>query len=423
MKAKEIRSKKGITLVSLTIYIIVMLIVVSIVSTISLYFYNNVLNVDDDSQNLAEFNKFNMYFLEETKKAGNMVVSVETNGEGTSKKTSQIRFSNDEVYTFIKQDEAIYKGKARICENVKDCTFTTELVDGKEVVNVNLIIGNENEFNQTVEYVVSSSNAGTTETFKIGSYDDDKYDSKIENKQNTKFVFSPNGNSKYEKTLSTKISIQEGSTKIKTDTLKYIIKSDSTEPKENEFENANAFENGDEITEENRNGTYYVWAYGEDEKGNKIIQGSNPFKLDNTAPEITNIRATIGPVIRGTGSNISVNETVEGGSTVEIEVTGTDNSELSEIVYYIKEGNGDYTSSNIVGTTQISRTSITGVKNQEEITIPLADGTYTIKIELKDQAGNSSYIELTNIRVQTITEANYTVEHYTENLDGTYKLE
>ena len=108
MKAKN---EKGITLVSLTIYIIAMLVVVSIVTTISLFFYNNVINIDHDSQNLAEFNKFNMYFLEETKKAGNMVIEAPSG-------TNIIKFSNGATYTYIDDDDAIYKDKIRICENI-----------------------------------------------------------------------------------------------------------------------------------------------------------------------------------------------------------------------------------------------------------------------------------------------------------------
>lgn len=409
------KNEKGITLMSLTIYIIVMLIVVAIVSTISLFFYNNVLNVDDNSQNLAEFNKFNAYFLDDAKKAGNSVVSA------MGESSNQIKFSDGAIYKYVEADKAIYKGTSKVCDNVAECAFKTELIDGKEVITVDISIGNTSEFKQKIDYVVESSSAGAIETKEIGTYDSDTYDSKIEQAQSTNFVFTPNGNVKYKNILSTKISISEGTTKIKRDTLKYLIKNENTRPNEGDFESS--FEDGDDIEVENLNGTYYVWAYGKDEKNNTIMQGSDAFKLDNTAPEITRLNALIGETVTVDTSSprIPVNERVPGGSNIEIEVTGSDNSELAEIVYYIKEGNGDYPSQS-AGTTKISGVSVTKIKNQQELTIPLADGTYSIKIELKDEAENSSYIELTNIIVQTITEANYKVEHYKQKVDGTYEL-
>ena len=138
------KNKKGITLISLTIYIIVMLIVIGIITTIGIFFYQNVIQIDENSQNLAEFNKFNMYFLEEIKKKGNHIAQINENS---------VTFTSGETYTYIESDNAIYKNKMKICENIKKCIFTENSVNGKEGIRVYLEIGNKMEFSETIDYV------------------------------------------------------------------------------------------------------------------------------------------------------------------------------------------------------------------------------------------------------------------------------
>lgn len=62
------RSNRGVTTTSLIIYVIAMLIVIGLIATINSFFYSNVLNLEDSSSNISEINKFNMHFLQETKK-------------------------------------------------------------------------------------------------------------------------------------------------------------------------------------------------------------------------------------------------------------------------------------------------------------------------------------------------------------------
>ena len=59
------RKESGITLVSLTIYIIAFAVVIGIISVLTSFFYSNVVNLSDTGENSAEFTKFNMYFLED----------------------------------------------------------------------------------------------------------------------------------------------------------------------------------------------------------------------------------------------------------------------------------------------------------------------------------------------------------------------
>ena len=57
--------ENGITLISLTIYIIGMTIVVSIVAIISSYFYTNTKTLNESIDPMVEYTKFNSFFSDE----------------------------------------------------------------------------------------------------------------------------------------------------------------------------------------------------------------------------------------------------------------------------------------------------------------------------------------------------------------------
>lgn len=139
------KSQRGITLISLTIYVLVMVIVVAMITTISSFFYSNVTQVNEGGNNASEFSKFNMFFLEETKTKQNYANEVGENGE-------YIKFNNGNKYTF--QDNSIYKNNIKICENVIEAKFKYDYVGSKQIVTVFLKIGENSEFSKTVEYVM-----------------------------------------------------------------------------------------------------------------------------------------------------------------------------------------------------------------------------------------------------------------------------
>ena len=65
------KKEKGVTLISLTIYVVVMVLVIALIAVITSFFYNNVINIDKEAVELAELNKLNLYMIEETEEEGN----------------------------------------------------------------------------------------------------------------------------------------------------------------------------------------------------------------------------------------------------------------------------------------------------------------------------------------------------------------
>lgn len=136
-------SSKGVTTTSLIVYIIAMLIVIGIIATITSFFYTNVLNLEDSSQNVSEITKFNMYFLQETKRNNNIVKLNDTS----------ITFLTGNTFTF--QDNSIYFNNSRICENVNNLKFNVEEVNQKKVITVLITVGENLEYTKTTKFVMN----------------------------------------------------------------------------------------------------------------------------------------------------------------------------------------------------------------------------------------------------------------------------
>lgn len=125
------KSEKGITISSLIVYVIAITIIVSIMTVITNNFYKNINNSTVKLEPYTEFTKFNTYFTEEVNKNGVRVLDYGPN---------YIVFDNEVVYTFVEENKAIYMNKVKICKQITNCIFSTEINNGEEVINVEMII-------------------------------------------------------------------------------------------------------------------------------------------------------------------------------------------------------------------------------------------------------------------------------------------
>lgn len=137
------KSEKGITLISLTIYVIAMAIVVGVIAIISTFFYSNMEDTDNIVSPMTEYTKFNSFFSDEVNHEGIEVVSCGTTDNGQN----YIVFSNEVQYTYISENKAIYRNKVKIAKEIDDCTFTTGTNNGKRVVRVEFEAGGKTREN------------------------------------------------------------------------------------------------------------------------------------------------------------------------------------------------------------------------------------------------------------------------------------
>lgn len=139
------KSQKGITLISLTVYIIVMVIVVAVVAVISTYFYTNSDTISETINPMTEYTKFISYFSDEINQ--NNIKVLECGQD-------YIVFDNGVQYTFIAENRGIYRNKVKIVNDVESCTFEYKIKNEKNVVAVNLQIGTAEARN--VEYTLKN---------------------------------------------------------------------------------------------------------------------------------------------------------------------------------------------------------------------------------------------------------------------------
>lgn len=122
----KIKSQKGVTLVSVIIYIIGMVIMATVIGTITIYFYNNLTKTSDVSKASIEYSKFNTFFLNDVKEQNNRLVRVDDN--------KLIQFSNGASYLY--ENNTVYRGDVRICGNVSDFTIAPNTQDEKQVIEI-----------------------------------------------------------------------------------------------------------------------------------------------------------------------------------------------------------------------------------------------------------------------------------------------
>ena len=140
------KSNKGITMTSLVIYVIAMSIVVATIATLTSYFYNNMDELDSDTNSSIAYTELNTYLSKEINTKENYPIF----GEGTS--SDYIIFTKTgNQYTF--KNGSIYQNQVKICSNVAVCTFevgksdeTTGIVD---VVKVYLKTTGDLEYTNT----------------------------------------------------------------------------------------------------------------------------------------------------------------------------------------------------------------------------------------------------------------------------------
>ena len=150
------KSERGITLTILVIYIIIFSVVIGLLASLSSYIYGNIKYINDDSVDVSEFNKFNVYFIEDVKSNSQVQIDSQVNSEG--KNIVRIVFGDGDIYSFVKEEKSIYKNKQKIAKNIQNFTATKEVTadNTKTYISVNIEVGAKDETNYTkqINYVL-----------------------------------------------------------------------------------------------------------------------------------------------------------------------------------------------------------------------------------------------------------------------------
>ncbi len=145
------KNEKGITLISLIVYIILLTLAVAGISNIMGAMHSNVNSMDKASESAVSLSRFNMHFIKDIKRDDVKIVS------STSDQV-QLSFTNDagenEIVKYSIQNNALYRNKVKICSNVNAGTITANEDTG--VIQVYLKINN---YEKITKYVLEPKNS------------------------------------------------------------------------------------------------------------------------------------------------------------------------------------------------------------------------------------------------------------------------
>ncbi len=143
------KSEKGITLTSLVIYIMVATIVIATMAIVSSFFFSNINLVRDQDKYAVEFNKFNMFFVNDVK-----------NNKTAQVQTHKITFEDGTIYEYRAEDKSVYRNGTKVAELVQELTFTADTYQVentstvKNLIRVSMNIGKRENFQKEIEYVL-----------------------------------------------------------------------------------------------------------------------------------------------------------------------------------------------------------------------------------------------------------------------------
>ena len=169
------KSEKGVTLIIIIVYMIGIILVISILSAISSFFFQNRNYLLDNSRYISEYNKFNMYFIDDIKR--NRTAKIEdvyqkdANREDVIVEGKKVKagmrivLPDGTVYTYRSlgdknnngedtYDNGIYRNRSKICSKISDCTFSIDYedrADEKWIISVKMTI---DDFTTTNRYVL-----------------------------------------------------------------------------------------------------------------------------------------------------------------------------------------------------------------------------------------------------------------------------
>ena len=143
------KSNKGITLVSVVVYVLAITIIIGVISTITISFYNNTKSIQSNTDKGSYLTRLNHYMSSDINKYDTATIS-------DSNKTLTLTNKDGDSVTYRMLGDGIYRNKVKICSEVQNTSnFTVDNVYDKSKVIIELKIGNTETMEKTIEYVLA----------------------------------------------------------------------------------------------------------------------------------------------------------------------------------------------------------------------------------------------------------------------------
>lgn len=151
-------NNNGVTLLSLSIYIIAILIVIALMSSIRGFFQNNISLVKEQGRYAADFDKFNSYFVKDVKL--NKDAYVTTDSSASINENLTITFEDGTQYVYNESDSSLYRNKIKLASNVSVFTASKKTIMinsvNKNILSIKILIGTNEKtmFNESIDYTL-----------------------------------------------------------------------------------------------------------------------------------------------------------------------------------------------------------------------------------------------------------------------------
>lgn len=149
------KNNRGITLMSLVIYITTLTIVLAILTSINLSFTNNYGQLKKQGEAMIEFNRFNAQLLKDIKTSKTSIITPNTE---TFENEDTFTLDNGATYYYDITTDAIYRDKIKICSNVSQCSFSKRTIEvnntKKEILKIDIDMNKTGHNTREIEYVL-----------------------------------------------------------------------------------------------------------------------------------------------------------------------------------------------------------------------------------------------------------------------------
>ena len=136
------KNQRGVTLGSLVIYIIAMILIIGVMTSVTLNFNKNISNLEASTSEISKISDFNAYFVKEIKSPNNEVDRISDDG-------NYIIFKSGNSFSY--SDKAIFYNNKKIVNEVKDINFSFTNQNVKDIITVSFTF---EKFSKNINYKV-----------------------------------------------------------------------------------------------------------------------------------------------------------------------------------------------------------------------------------------------------------------------------
>lgn len=141
------KKNRGVTLISLIIYIILTIMVLGMLTVLVTHFKENLNDISETTNPIVEFDKLNLQLLKETKLEGNTI---------DEKEKTKIVFRNGNTYTYVPKDRTVYLNEnIKVAEDIAAFNFEVKKENNRQQLDVTVKI---DENTRTTKYLIERAN-------------------------------------------------------------------------------------------------------------------------------------------------------------------------------------------------------------------------------------------------------------------------